>query len=196
MSLRDQILKIWRAGGIFGRISSNDIPQLSVGGDDIDSQTQGLDTSDDLPWADVMARWRASSEPSSDNQSFVTAPTITPTQYTYGYEESISLLSIALSNDDYLPEVDFGRLWSLSSQNALSLATVVAELAPIPSIGTLVDSLTFVFRAVEKSCVNKEQWKLLQGRCVMVTRIAGAQVTNYGKESYPDLQDATELLRK
>jgi len=74
------------------------------------------------------------------------------------------------------------------------LATVAAELAPIPYIGTLVGCLTIVFQAVEKTRVNREQWKLLQGRCVMVTRIAGAQVTNYGSEHYAGVQGASELL--
>ncbi|KAF8601634.1 kinase-like protein [Ceratobasidium sp. AG-I] len=78
----------------------------------------------------------------------------------------------------------------------MSLAAVVKELAPIPAIGLLVECLTFVFQAVEKSRVNKEQWELLRGRCVMVTRIAGAQVTNYGGDDYPSLQNSTGLLQE
>ncbi|KAG9094756.1 hypothetical protein FRC07_011259 [Ceratobasidium sp. 392] len=194
MSLRDPILKIWRAGEVFGRITVNDYPQLPVDNSDTDSQTQHLDTSHDPPWAEVITRRRANSEPSFDNQSFVTAPTIAPTQHSYDYEESISLLSIPLSNDNYLPEVDFGELWRLSSQNDWPLGMIVAQLAPIPSIETLVGCLTSVFRVVQKSRVNKEQWKLLQ-RCVTATRIAGAEVTRYGGEYYPDLQEATNLLR-
>ncbi|KAG8722694.1 hypothetical protein FRC09_005825 [Ceratobasidium sp. 395] len=83
---------------------------------------------------------------------------------------------------------------ALSTQCALSLASVVAELAPVPHIGVLVSNLTAVFQAVEKSRVNKEQWKLLQGRCVMVSRIAGAQVANYGGEHYDGLQHASDIL--
>ncbi|QRV97876.1 Serine/threonine-protein kinase [Ceratobasidium sp. AG-Ba] len=85
-------------------------------------------------------------------------------------------------------------LLPLSAQCALSLASVVAELAPIPYIGAVASCLTFVFQAVEKSRVNKEQWKLLQGRCVMVVRIAGSQVKNGGGEHYPGLAEATEHL--
>ncbi|KAG9091930.1 hypothetical protein FS749_016134, partial [Ceratobasidium sp. UAMH 11750] len=92
------------------------------------------------------------------------------------------------------PENESKALMALSTQCALSLATVAAELAPIPCIGALVGCLTIVFQAVERSRVNREQWKLLQGRCVMVTRIAGAQVTNYGGQHYPGLQHASELL--
>ncbi|KAG9123000.1 hypothetical protein FRC07_000365, partial [Ceratobasidium sp. 392] len=83
----------------------------------------------------------------------------------------------------------------LGSQCMLSLATVAAELAPIPGINTLVGCLTLVFQAIERSRVNKEQWKLLQGRCVMVTRMAGTQVTNGGGAKYPGLKQATDLLR-
>ncbi|KAG9084662.1 hypothetical protein FRC07_013580, partial [Ceratobasidium sp. 392] len=93
------------------------------------------------------------------------------------------------------PDNESRALMALSTQCGLSLAVVAAELAPIPCIGILVGCLTVVFQAVEKSRVNKEQWKLLQGRCVMVTRIAGAQVSNYGGEHYPGLQHASELLR-
>ncbi|KAG9122970.1 hypothetical protein FRC07_000412, partial [Ceratobasidium sp. 392] len=93
------------------------------------------------------------------------------------------------------PDNEFQALIPLSAQCALSLAVVAAELAPIPFIGVLVGCLTLVFQVIGKSRVNKEQWKLLQGRCVMVTRIAGAQVTKNGGEHYPGLQRASELLR-
>jgi hypothetical protein len=53
------------------------------------------------------------------------------------------------------PDNESKALASLSTQCALSLATVVAELAPIPCIGILVGCLTVVFQAVEKSRVNK-----------------------------------------
>ncbi|KAG8696953.1 hypothetical protein FRC09_008173 [Ceratobasidium sp. 395] len=80
---------------------------------------------------------------------------------------------------------------TLSANCALSLASVVAELAPIPYIGTVAQCLTFVFQAVEKSKVNKEQMKLLQGRCVMVLRIAGQQIMSGGGEHYSGVQQAT-----
>ncbi|KAG8697163.1 hypothetical protein FRC09_008033, partial [Ceratobasidium sp. 395] len=93
-----------------------------------------------------------------------------------------------------LPEDELKALMDLSAQCTLSLATVTAELVVIPGVREVVDCLTAVFQAVERSRVNKEQWKLLQGRCVMVARIAGAQVTNHGGEEYPGLRHATEIL--
>ncbi|ELU39119.1 protein tyrosine kinase domain-containing protein [Rhizoctonia solani AG-1 IA] len=72
----------------------------------------------------------------------------------------------------------------------------VAEIAPVPCIGSLVGCLTAVFQAVERTRVNKDQWKLLQGRCVMVMRIAGAQVMNNGHHHYPGLEEAAKLLEE
>ncbi|QRV97877.1 Serine/threonine-protein kinase [Ceratobasidium sp. AG-Ba] len=86
-------------------------------------------------------------------------------------------------------------LLSLSANCALSLASVAAELAPVPYIGPVVNCLTFVFQAIEKSKVNKEQWLLLQGRCVMVMRIAGSQVSTGGGEHYPGVTEATQHLK-
>ncbi|CCO36792.1 Serine/threonine-protein kinase TNNI3K [Rhizoctonia solani AG-1 IB] len=94
------------------------------------------------------------------------------------------------------PENETRALASLGVQCTLSLAQVVAEIAPVPCIGPLVGCLTAVFQAVERSRVNKDQWKLLQGRCVMVMRIAGAQVTNNGHHHYPGLKEAAEQLEQ
>ncbi|KAG8726983.1 hypothetical protein FRC10_006575, partial [Ceratobasidium sp. 414] len=52
------------------------------------------------------------------------------------------------------PDNESQALMALSTQCALSLALVAAELAPIPCIGVLVGSLTIVFQAVEKTRVN------------------------------------------
>ncbi|CAE7218919.1 unnamed protein product [Rhizoctonia solani] len=94
------------------------------------------------------------------------------------------------------PENEIRARASLGTQCALSLAQVVAEIAPVPCIGPLVEHLTLVFQAVERSRVNKDQWKLLRGRCVMVIRIAGAQVTNHGYQHYPGLKEAAHLLEE
>ncbi|CUA75310.1 Macrophage colony-stimulating factor 1 receptor 2 [Rhizoctonia solani] len=94
-----------------------------------------------------------------------------------------------------MPENETYALSSLSTQCALTLSEVTKEIAPIPAIGQLVGCLKHVFQAIERSKVNKDQWKLLRGRCVMVLRIAGAHVENYGKEDYPSLDDAAALLQ-
>ncbi|CAE7191127.1 unnamed protein product [Rhizoctonia solani] len=83
----------------------------------------------------------------------------------------------------------------LAVQCGLSIAEVAADLVPVPCIGLLVKSLTAVFQAVERSKANKEQWKLLQGRCVMVLRIAGSQVMNNGQQYYPRLDEGTQMLK-
>ncbi|CAE6448242.1 unnamed protein product [Rhizoctonia solani] len=92
------------------------------------------------------------------------------------------------------PDNEVQALASLGTQCALSLAQVIAEIAPVPCIGTLAGCLTLVFQAVERSRVNKEQWRLIRGRCTMVLRIAGTQVTNHGHQHYPGLKEATKLL--
>ncbi|KAJ1305881.1 hypothetical protein OPQ81_010602 [Rhizoctonia solani] len=92
------------------------------------------------------------------------------------------------------PENELRALAPLGVQCTLSLAQVAAELAPVPCIGPLVGCLADVFQAIERSRVNKDQWNLLQGRCVMVMRIAGAQVMNNGHQHYPGLQDAARML--
>ncbi|KAG8691037.1 hypothetical protein FRC09_011747 [Ceratobasidium sp. 395] len=135
--------------------------------------------------------------PSHYNRASLSVPSIVaPTPHQYGSNFSNnSTRSRWRSPSNLGPSDDELRAsMALSTQCALSLATVAAELAPIPCIGVLVGCLTIVFQAVEKSRVNKEQWKLLQGRCVMVSRIAGAQVTNYGGEHYSGLQTASEIL--
>ncbi|CCO31551.1 hypothetical protein BN14_05596 [Rhizoctonia solani AG-1 IB] len=100
------------------------------------------------------------------------------------------------SHRESTPENDHRALASLGIQCGLSLAEVAAELAPVPYIGPLVGCLTAVFQAVEKSRVNKEQWKLLQGRCVMVLRIAGVQVTNNGQHHYPRINESARMLEE
>lgn len=97
---------------------------------------------------------------------------------------------------DPTPENEYRALASLAVQCTLSIAEVAAELAPVPYIGPLVKCLTAVFQAVEGSRANKEQWKLLQGRCVMVLRIAGAQVTNNGQQYYPRVSEGAQMLEE
>ncbi|CAE6347204.1 unnamed protein product [Rhizoctonia solani] len=95
-----------------------------------------------------------------------------------------------------VPENENRALSSLATQCALTLSEVTKEIAPIPAIGPLCSCLKEVFQAVERSKVNKDQWKLLRGRCVMVMRIAGAHVENYGKEHYPNLDEAAAVLQQ
>ncbi|KAF8678650.1 kinase-like protein [Rhizoctonia solani] len=95
-----------------------------------------------------------------------------------------------------VPENENRALSSLATQCALTLSEVTKEIAPIPAIGPLCGCLKQVFQAVERSKVNKDQWKLLRGRCVMVMRIAGAHVDNYGKEQYPNLDEAAAVLQE
>ncbi|CCO33387.1 hypothetical protein RSOLAG1IB_11200 [Rhizoctonia solani AG-1 IB] len=93
-------------------------------------------------------------------------------------------------------ENEIRALSSLATQCALTLSEVTKEIAPVPAIGSLCGCLKEVFQAVERSKVNKDQWKLLRGRCVMVMRIAGARVENYGKEHYPNLDEAAAILQQ
>ncbi|KAF8756376.1 kinase-like protein [Rhizoctonia solani] len=53
------------------------------------------------------------------------------------------------------PENETRALASLGVQCTLSLAQAVAEIAPVPCIGSLVGCLTAVFQAVERTRVNK-----------------------------------------
>ncbi|KAG8723283.1 hypothetical protein FRC09_003937 [Ceratobasidium sp. 395] len=134
---------------------------------------------------------------SHQSRSPLSVPTtVAPTPQDHGsnFSNNWSRSRSRLPHDLAPPENELRASMALSTQCALSLATVAAELAPIPCIGVLIGCLTMVFQAVEKARVNKEQWKLLQGRCVMVSRIAGAQVTNYGGEHYNGLQHASEIL--
>ncbi|KAF8601635.1 kinase-like protein [Ceratobasidium sp. AG-I] len=140
-------------------------------------------------------------------------PTPTPTQSTHNHDPSLevpttnnpTLLSTSSPQNfpcphspsvTPVPDNEVRAQASLSTQCAMSFAAVVQELAPIPGIGSLVGCLTLVFQAVEKARVNKEQWELLRGRCVMVTRIAGAQVINYGGTGYPSLENSVGLLEE
>ncbi|KAG9083673.1 hypothetical protein FRC06_004420, partial [Ceratobasidium sp. 370] len=102
---------------------------------------------------------RASSLSSSRNdESFFTAPTIAgstlQTNYSADYEDSISLLSIALSNGYSSSETDMRELGQLAIHCTVPWATLVADLAPVPFIGALAGSLAFVFQAIERSSVN------------------------------------------
>ncbi|ELU35928.1 hypothetical protein AG1IA_10042 [Rhizoctonia solani AG-1 IA] len=56
---------------------------------------------------------------------------------------------------DRKPQNELRALASLASQCALSLIDVADELKPVPYIGPLVECLTLVFRAVERTRVNK-----------------------------------------
>ncbi|KAG8794893.1 hypothetical protein FRC12_020530 [Ceratobasidium sp. 428] len=129
----------------------------------------------------------------SDDLSFTTAPSIPQTFYSDYYEESISLLSIALSADDPLPEnkVDSGNERPLASQSQLSLATVVAQMDLVQPVANI---LTNTLHLVRQSRVGRERWELLLGRCVMVARIAGARVVHGEGEKYPGLQHVSRIL--
>ncbi|CUA74778.1 Focal adhesion kinase 1 [Rhizoctonia solani] len=94
-----------------------------------------------------------------------------------------------------IPENETYTLSSLNTHCALTLSELTKEIATIPTIGLLVGCLKHVFQAIDRSKVNKGQWKLLRGRCVMVLRIAGAHVENYGQECYPNLEEAAALLQ-
>ncbi|KAG8794894.1 hypothetical protein FRC12_020531 [Ceratobasidium sp. 428] len=129
----------------------------------------------------------------SNDLSFHTVPSIPRTFDSDCYEESISLLSIALSNDDPFPEDCFGfrdkgpqafRGWP-------SLAAVLVQLRSIPP---MPDSLTSAFQAVEGSRVGRKRWKQLQARCEMVARMTGARVWYDEAENYPRLQHASKIL--
>ncbi|KAJ1305016.1 hypothetical protein OPQ81_000059 [Rhizoctonia solani] len=72
---------------------------------------------------------------------------------------------------DTTPENEHRALASLAIQCTLSIA-----------------------EAVEGSRTNREQWKLLQGRCVMVLRIAGAHVVNNGRQYYPRINEGAQML--
>ncbi|CAE7139947.1 unnamed protein product, partial [Rhizoctonia solani] len=84
----------------------------------------------------------------------------------------------------------------LIDQYTTPLIQIANEIESVPSISSLVECLTGVFRAIELTRVNKEQWKLLRGRCIMVLRIAANEVLNNGGESYPGLDEATRLLEE
>ncbi|CAE7078579.1 unnamed protein product [Rhizoctonia solani] len=94
------------------------------------------------------------------------------------------------------PKNEPQEIASLDAHYALPLPQVAGEIKPAPCIGPLVEPLTRVFQAIERSRVNKNQWKLLQSRCVMVLSIIGTQVMNNGRELYPELQKAAQLLEE
>ncbi|KAF8756738.1 kinase-like protein [Rhizoctonia solani] len=95
-----------------------------------------------------------------------------------------------------VPENENRALSSLATQCALTLSEVTKEIAPIPAIGPLCGCLKQVFQAVERSKVNRQgPMEATASRCVMVMRIAGAHVDNYGKEQYPNLDEAAAYCR-
>ncbi|KAG9083674.1 hypothetical protein FRC06_004421 [Ceratobasidium sp. 370] len=149
------------------------------------------------PDEEIVMAVPVSPPPNHQRRSSLEVPTIIAPAAAQSHESNFSDNSPRPSSLSVVapPENEARALMALGVHCALSLAEVAKELAPIPFIGPLVKSLTFVFQAVEKSQVNKEQWKLLQGRCVMVMRIAGARVTNNGGEQYPGLEHASEVLR-
>ncbi|CAE6517559.1 unnamed protein product [Rhizoctonia solani] len=102
------------------------------------------------------------------------------------------ILSLALS----IPENETYALPSLAAQCALNLSDLAEEPVPVPVIDQLVGSLKGVFQAAERSRVNRDQWKLLRARCMMIVRIAGAHVDNYRKNQYPKLDEASALLQE
>ncbi|CAE6488884.1 unnamed protein product [Rhizoctonia solani] len=138
-----------------------------------------------------------SSRPVSVASALSDAGDTTMEDGTNSANESVLQLSHSRTSSvggDRKPQNELRALASLASQCALSLIEVADELKPVPYIGPLVECLTLVFRAVERTRVNKEQWKLLQGRCVMVLRIGGAQVMNNGHQHYPGLVEAAREL--
>ena len=54
-----------------------------------------------------------------------------------------------------MPDTEVPAQASLSTQCTVSLATVVRELTPIPSMRSVAEGLEPVFQAVEKMKVNK-----------------------------------------
>ncbi|KAG8722693.1 hypothetical protein FRC09_005824 [Ceratobasidium sp. 395] len=144
-------------------------------------------------WSEELSRHSVVSLASSDDLSFKTVPSIPVTFCSDYYEESISLLSIALSNEDPLPDnyIGFGdERPPLAIRSWPSLATIIAQLNSTPSV---VDSLITVFQTVEMSRVARKQWKQLQARCVKVARMTGDRV-RYNEENHPRLQCASEAL--
>ncbi|CAE6520476.1 unnamed protein product [Rhizoctonia solani] len=138
-------------------------------------------------------RW-AAPELLPDEDEVEPEPTFGSDIYALGMTFLIQELNIRNHPHTNQPENESRALSSLVTQCALTLSEVTKELAPIPAIGPLVGCLTGVFQAVERSKVNKDQWKLLRGRCVMILRIAGAHVENYGKEHFHGLQEAATML--
>ncbi|QRW12411.1 Serine/threonine-protein kinase [Ceratobasidium sp. AG-Ba] len=135
--------------------------------------------------------------PSHNRTSSLSVPMFQhPSAEPHRKRHSISASSSRSRSPSIVLDNEMAALAALKDHCDRSLAAVVAELAPIPCIGAVTECLTFVFQAVEKSKVNREQWKLLQGRCVMVARIAGAQVMNYGGEHYQGLSQASEMLNQ
>jgi hypothetical protein len=70
----------------------------------------------------------------------------------------------------------------------------------VPGCGEVTSKQVCVLILNWKSWVeltdDREQWKLLQGRCVMVLRIAGVQVTNNGQHHYPRINESAHMLEE
>ncbi|QRV95293.1 Tyrosine kinase family catalytic domain protein [Ceratobasidium sp. AG-Ba] len=58
--------------------------------------------------------------------------------------------------------------------HTLTLAALLGEFASLPHISGALDALRDLSSELERTRVNKEQWKLLQGRCMMVVRVVGS----------------------
>ncbi|KAH7329818.1 kinase-like domain-containing protein [Rhizoctonia solani] len=148
---------------------------------------------------DVVMEDATSSPPTTMPIPVIQEPPSTPTPTSSSFRDSFHLRRLSHSRSRTpsiappLPENESRALSSLGVQCALTLSEVTRELAPIPAIGPLVGCLTGVFQAVERS-KSTNQWKLLRGRCVMILRIAGAHVENYGKEHFNGLQEAAAVL--
>ncbi|CAE6361388.1 unnamed protein product [Rhizoctonia solani] len=84
---------------------------------------------------------------------------------------------------------------SLSDASNMTLAQVAAGLASVPDVNSLLEVLKDLFVAVEKVAVNRDQWKILRGRCVMVAYISISYVMSNQKAGYPTLPNATEHLQ-
>ncbi|EUC59427.1 tyrosine kinase catalytic domain protein [Rhizoctonia solani AG-3 Rhs1AP] len=84
---------------------------------------------------------------------------------------------------------------SLSDASDMTLAQVAAGLASVPDVNSLLEVLKDLFVAVEKVAVNRDQWKILRGRCVMVAYISISYVMSNQKAGYPTLPNATEHLQ-
>ncbi|KAF8606455.1 kinase-like protein [Ceratobasidium sp. AG-I] len=140
-----------------------------------------------LPQSPPRARGRASS-PNPPTHSR------TPSREEYVVVQDTILTSHSRSVTP-MPDNEVPAQAPLSVQCTVSLATVLRELAPIPYMQPVADCLEPVFQAIENMRVNKRQWTLLKGRCVMVMRIAGAQVAKYGGANYPGIHDSAMLLQ-
>ncbi|EUC66006.1 Serine/Threonine-kinase TNNI3K [Rhizoctonia solani AG-3 Rhs1AP] len=82
----------------------------------------------------------------------------------------------------------------LATQCALSIAQVAAQLAPVPYIRPVVQTLTIVFQVVEAVRVNRSQWMLLRDQCMMVLQM-GAQAIGANDKDHPSFKEAAQKLK-